>query len=98
MGCDYITWEETVIVFTDASGNLQTFIEKDDLTLKEKYRLHTGKYDPDFDFEEPPHDLELDILLYGKKYLFRNGTWECKLYGKERIMTLCEKNGIFTVL
>ena len=94
MGCDYYTWIEIVIEYTDPSGHPQTHVEKPDSDEYERnYDFGTSSYDPDFD--DPPEDsLTADIRYYGKKHYMENGKWVCKEYGKQHIEELCEEHKI----
>jgi hypothetical protein len=89
MGCDYYTWIETVIQYTDASGNQSEYKEKPEFEEYERhYCFGSPDYDPDFD--DPPEDeLVVQIRQYGVKTLYADGAWRCKESGKQRILEIC---------
>jgi hypothetical protein len=97
MGCDYYTWIETVIQYTDSSNNPNEYIEKPECDNYEKnydyscYSAHT--YDPDFD-DPPEHPLYRDIRMYGQKDMYTNNTWVCKPHGKSSVEAICEEQHI----
>lgn len=91
MGCDYYTWIETVVEYTNEKGEIVEYVEKPE--FKEKHYVFGDRsYDPDF--ENPP-DNELDIRKreYGELPLYNGTRWVCLEAGITRVTTiLAEKN------
>lgn len=85
MGCDYYTWHETHILFTDPSGVEVKFVIKDD--NKWGHHAYERNYDPDFEDAHPfDQQMRQDIAFYGKKELYHHKYgWSCNLNGKLRI-------------
>ena len=90
MGCDYYTWIETVIQYTDASGNQREYIDKPAYEAYDRhYCFGEVGYDPDFD--APPGEDELMCMIreYGVKTLYADRKWLCRDHGKQRILEIC---------
>ena len=85
MGCDYYTWIETVIEYTNEKGETVEYVEKPEFEQYEKhYEFHSDSYDSDLD--NPPEDsLTLRKRSYGEKILYNGNRWVCLEAGITRV-------------
>jgi hypothetical protein len=92
MGCDYYTWIETVVEYTDGEGKTKTYVEKPDFDHYERH--YDGYSEHDADFEDPYNPLEEKKSYYGEKDLYTDGKWVCKPAGIARMTQMLETNTI----
>ena len=94
MGCDYYTWIETVVEYTDGEGKAKTYVEKPDFDHYERhYEGYSRSYDPDF--EDPPESgLEIRKREYGEKILYNGARWLCNQSGIDRVKEILASKNI----
>lgn len=94
MRCDYYTWRETFIDYTDISGTIRTLVSIEDRTYWNKHYYTYPDCNSDFEIPRPERTLRDDIAHYGTRLLFENNTWYCSESGIYDVEEICNANAI----
>lgn len=86
MGCDYYTWVETVIIYTDVSGNEQKHIHQEEW---EKHYL--SEYASPTEIQEM---IACDSEFHGTISYYDAGGWDCTEEDRQSILEICNTRTI----